>query len=1025
MFRLLKTRRSYLLTALALGTALSSVIGAVGQAQALPFGGGGKTMSEMEEKTLEAETGADKEKSIQTLKSLLADIEKGKKPDNPAITAQYLRAAVVESYLTLFSKEFDVDHLEKAKSFILAAYNDPYEKAWAYAHMAGDVSASTAFKDDAAVKDVVEGLIGDAGLEPVADPMKKSRINYALATILTRTSDKKPVFTAQDMAQVHGLSAGILDTTSKKRVMHALALAGDGMEGLYPSSYAPLYALLKNEKVSTDDLVALQKKALEKDDLDLALTSLQMIEKQKKRTEHLFSLFEKMFEQGDIARARRIAERIENPAKGVDSWSLLGGHYLIEGYDAQSKEAYAKAESFVARIDREESRLKAQKLIDDRRARDTEKAEKKSESLGAEDQKRADNALKIFESEGVIPAVTIARTIEDTIGRVKIFRKIAELQTARNDRYGILAHNKAGESGSYRLDTAKDDRLSLASVEDTRAYEKITAEAMNDKPEGVIIRKGSESSIGKELPEEPLIARLEATGESIRAMIPLPDFAKIEISYYENNIFSQKFQEVYGNAGFVMQQGTTAPEVIVIEKGRADLPMIYETLKTRGYGDYMRRDGDVYTLYRPIVVGPKATLIITGDDVKTLRLSTQSGAFIANAGHLYMFASRLVGWNDAKNEPMWAEYKDKRNFRPFLTNWSQSKTYIGNSEIVALGYGNGKSYGFSMSAGPNKWFKLGNDPASQRPTGIVANNSFDNTLYGFYSYEADDAVLTGNEYVDNIVYGVDPHDRSRRLAIGYNTAYGTHKKHGIIISREVNNSLIFGNVTFENKGTGIMLDRDSNGTFVYGNTSFHNAQEGMTIFESDCAMIAANRMFENKGAGFRIRNSYNIGLYYNDIAHNKATGVSMYSATLKGDPVHQHRDFALDPYDELTGVTAVGNTIKANGSGIMADAVTGLFLKDNNFIAQSPKILRGSLFSDNPELLFRYDQKKYGLSINRTCPVLPEILYVQGCRFRDNGALRGDGLDHLSERIQASACAHSITDQKEAPAHGEENDDEE
>ena len=92
--------------------------------------------------------------------------------------------------------------------------------------------------------------------------------------------------------------------------------------------------------------------------------------------------------------------------------------------------------------------------------------------------------------------------------------------------------------------------------------------------------------------------------------------------------------------------------------------------------------------------------------------------------------------------------------------------------------------------------------------------------------------LVGNEFTDNVVYAVDPHDRSKRLVIALNTTYGTHKKHGIITSREVDGSWIVGNVSFANHGSGFMLDRDSTDTLIYGNVAFDNEQDGLTLFET-------------------------------------------------------------------------------------------------------------------------------------------------------------------------------------------------
>jgi parallel beta-helix repeat protein len=644
---------------------------------------------------------------------------------------------------------------------------------------------------------------------------------------------------------------------------------------------------------------------------------------------------------------------------------------------------------------------------------------KKSEKIDGADRKLADQALKVFAQDGIAAAVGVARQIKDPIFRAKTFRRLAEDQTKLNDKYNILD----AQTGWVVVSGAKSLPEPLP-IEKIQAFENAVAEKNNADPMGKVVQDALPSPIGERIEVDPLVARLKADGDTVRAAVPLPGQGRIARAYYENNLYNSKFYEVAGNAGFADWQKSGAPEAIVIENGIVDLPTIYDAMRNDGLDDYIVRDGKTYYLRRPLVVGPKAALVVTGDDVEAVKMSTQSGAYIVVVGKLYFSDSKLIGWNDEKSEPMWAEYKDKRQFRPYLTSWSQSEMHIGNSEIVAIGYGNGKSYGISLSAGPNIWFKFGNDPHFQRPKATIVDNSIRNTLYGFYSYEADDVVLSGNEYIDNIVYGVDPHDRSHRLAIGYNTAYDTHKKHGIIISREVADSIIFGNLTFDNKGTGIMLDRDSNGTFVYGNTSFHNKQDGLTLFESDCEIVAANNIFENHGSGFRIRNSYNIGLFYNDLSRNGAAGVSAYDATLKGNPAHKTRDFDLDPYDEFTAIAAIGNKMEANNIGLGVEAIDGIFLKKNTFIDQSPKVLRGAMFRENPELLFRYDQKGNGVSVNATCPALAAPLYVQECKYRKDGTLAGDGLDYLIGRVKASACAKSTTTVKHVP-HSEEDDAEE
>src|SRR3546814_16913053 len=61
--------------------------------------------------------------------------------------------------------------------------------------------------------------------------------------------------------------------------------------------------------------------------------------------------------------------------------------------------------------------------------------------------------------------------------------------------------------------------------------------------------------------------------------------------------------------------------------------------------------------------------------------------------------------------------------------------------------------------------------------------------------------------LNNMIYGIDPHDYSRKLIIAFNSAYGAQKKHGIIGSRGVDDSYFIGNLAFGNHGTGMMLDR--------------------------------------------------------------------------------------------------------------------------------------------------------------------------------------------------------------------------
>ena len=95
-----------------------------------------------------------------------------------------------------------------------------------------------------------------------------------------------------------------------------------------------------------------------------------------------------------------------------------------------------------------------------------------------------------------------------------------------------------------------------------------------------------------------------------------------------------------------------------------------------------------------------------------------------------------------------------------VASWSGARMYIAGSVVSSLGYRKGKSYGLTYSTCE---YCEADEPGLPRPTGALVGNTFRDMYYGFYSYEADDIAIVGNIYSNNAIYGIDPHDRSRRL----------------------------------------------------------------------------------------------------------------------------------------------------------------------------------------------------------------------------------------------------------------------
>lgn len=313
----------------------------------------------------------------------------------------------------------------------------------------------------------------------------------------------------------------------------------------------------------------------------------------------------------------------------------------------------------------------------------------------------------------------------------------------------------------------------------------------------------------------------------------------------------------------------------------------------------------VFLAKLPIVVGRHGILEID-KQTRELRLSQEAGSFLVNDGQLFVRDTKITGWREKDNGP--ATFTSPKEFRPFLLSWGGTETYIANSKIASFGYANSKSYGVSISQYTPNMAKMLKRP---EPTGWIVGSEFSDMWYGFYCYETRDFVVKGNTYKDNIVYGIDPHDRSHGLIIADNTVYGTKKKHGIIISREVNDSFIFNNRSYDNHLSGLVIDRNSVNNLIAHNEIYQNHTDGITLYESADNLLWGNKVISNRRHGIRIRNSVNIRLYENIAVANGLTGVYGHIKDLS----NTDRDIKLDPFDAQVSLIVVGGELAANGSG--------------------------------------------------------------------------------------------------------------
>lgn len=487
-----------------------------------------------------------------------------------------------------------------------------------------------------------------------------------------------------------------------------------------------------------------------------------------------------------------------------------------------------------------------------------------------------------------------------------------------------------------------------------------------------------------------------------------PSFSIVPLA---NNGYNKKFltarsafeEVVPGGPTVIMRsQGTSYPVYLHLDSGVIDLPTLYNRLLEQGFSDILQRNGRIYTLRVPLFVANDAKLIVSDASVDELRLSNERAAYLVSAGEVFFTGVKIVGWGESINSPSPITEETKSNFRPFYIAWSNSVTYSARSKFQALGYSSGKSYGFSFSGGPLGLMSVAR--VVREPKGVVVDSTFEDMLYGFYSWEAADVAIVGNEYRNNLIYGIDPHDWSKRLLVAYNTAYGSHKKHGIIGSRHVEDSWFIGNVSFGNHGSGLMMDRYSGRNIIYANYSFDNHGNGVAIYESPCNLVSSNRIFRNNGNGVFVRNSWDVGVFNNDISENGKLGVNAFFVKFETKPGAPARNLEIDPYERFVTMAVVKNKVANNKDGaIGAQGVGATQLKSNVLIGNPKRAYIGDLRNVEFDIV---RQGGSGILVGGSCPK-PKITYV--CTFANQGYLHSQLMAAASAKPLYRSCPTDTT----------------
>ncbi|MFN7143877.1 MAG: nitrous oxide reductase family maturation protein NosD, partial [Myxococcota bacterium] len=339
-----------------------------------------------------------------------------------------------------------------------------------------------------------------------------------------------------------------------------------------------------------------------------------------------------------------------------------------------------------------------------------------------------------------------------------------------------------------------------------------------------------------------------------------------------------------------------------------------------------------------------ATLAVDGSShggtVDELRLKSDGSGFVelrAEWGNLYLRGTHVTSWDEREGGPD----TDHEGGRAFIRAVSfldgatprQSRMDVIDSEIAYLGYYAAESYGLSWKVrdpSPDVFEKVD-------VLGDITNSRIHHNYFGMYSYGAYGMRITGSEFHDNVMYGIDPHDDSDGLLVEGNYTHD-NGNHGFICSKRCDGLTVRGNTSSNNAGVGYMFHRAVENSVLEDNLAENNVDAGFAIMDSHKNIVRRNVARGNKyGLRYSVGASENVA-EDNDLSGNTMYGIYMYQGTdaptindgCPQDNVFQRNDATSNGILGMRASCAKGNTFAENLFGDNASYAVFLFDSPDN-----------------------------------------------------------------------------------------------
>ena len=315
----------------------------------------------------------------------------------------------------------------------------------------------------------------------------------------------------------------------------------------------------------------------------------------------------------------------------------------------------------------------------------------------------------------------------------------------------------------------------------------------------------------------------------------------------------------------------TSSNQIVIS-GRGKIITFSDIAKSVGGSHLEEVSPRVWLLKTSLYIRSGLTLKMNQNEVSWLKMESNSQKFtriLAYNSDIFIKDVKITSWDSTKDDYD-KNYQD--DGRAYILVKDGSRMDVVNSEVAYLGYPRTPDLPYSPYG--ISWRMSTGNLGKTILTGEVENSKFHHNYFGAYTFGATGMTWRGNEFYNNVRYGLDPHDDSNGFLVE-NNIFHDNGTHGLIFSKRCIRNVIRNNISYNNGLHGIMLHEQSDGNIIENNKIYGNT-DGIALDHSSRNIIRNNTIYQNKRGLRADKASVNNLIANNTIIESDQYGIYLY-----------------------------------------------------------------------------------------------------------------------------------------------------